>query len=260
MGVVAAGVHHALRLALEGQVVRLLDRQRVHVGAQRHDTAGEAAAQDADDARLRDRVAHLEAEVAQPLGHQVPGALLAVAELGVGVEVAAHGDHGRCDALGRGADRGVGSGGCAAAAARRRARMSRIIGRPPCRPDGYHTRARRAAGHLRGRQLAPLARGQRAELEAADPHAHELEHLVADRGAHAPHLAVLALGEHDLEPGRAWLAARRARDDRAPSGRPRRARAVVERQALAQRAQRLGVGNARDARVVGLRHVLRRAT
>ena len=40
----------------------------------------------------------------------MPGALLAVAELGVGVQVAAHRDHGRCDPLGGGADRGVGSG------------------------------------------------------------------------------------------------------------------------------------------------------
>ena len=125
VGVVAAGVHDALRLAAEGQVVRLVDGERVDVGAQRDDAAGAAAAEDPHDARLRHGVAHLEAEVAQPLGHEVARALLAVAELGVRVQVAAHGHHGRRDPLRRGADLGVGSGGARERRARQRGERER---------------------------------------------------------------------------------------------------------------------------------------
>ena len=110
MSVVAAGVHDALRLAAEGEVVRLLDGQRVDVGAQGDDAPRLPAPEDSHDARLRHGVAHLEAEDAEPLRHEVARALLAVAELGVGVQVTAHGDDGRRDPLGGGADLGVGNG------------------------------------------------------------------------------------------------------------------------------------------------------
>jgi hypothetical protein len=102
--------HHPY-LALERQVVRLLDRQPVEVGAQSHHPTRKASAKDAHHTGLRDRVAHLEAEVPQPLRNEVSGALLPVAELGVRVQVAAHGDHGGRQALGGGADLGVGGGG-----------------------------------------------------------------------------------------------------------------------------------------------------
>ena len=69
-------------------------------------------------------------------------------------------------------------------------------------------------------QLAPLARRQRAEVEPPDAHAHELDDLVADRRAHAPDLPVLALGEDDLEPGRA-LALRAGTRAAPPRGVPR---------------------------------------
>ena len=80
--------------------------------AQRHDTAGLAAAQHADGSGLRDRVAHLDPERAQPLGDEAARLLLAVAELGLLVELPARRDHGRRQALGGGADLGVGRRPC----------------------------------------------------------------------------------------------------------------------------------------------------
>jgi len=50
VAVVAAGVHHAGVLRGEGEAGRLLDRQRVVVGADRDPRAGKAAAQVGDDA------------------------------------------------------------------------------------------------------------------------------------------------------------------------------------------------------------------
>ena len=92
----------------------------------------------------------------------------------------------------------------------------------------------RQAPHLLRPQLPPLARRQLAEVEPPDAHAHELEDLVPDRGAHPPDLTVLALGEDDLEPGRA-LALRPGRGQGPARGtedahlrRPRE-RPVVER-------------------------------
>ncbi len=108
VGVVAAGVHDALHLAAEGQVVRLVDGESVHVGAQRDDAPRAAATENPHDAGLRHGVAHLEAEVAQTLGHEPARALLAVGELGVGVKVAPDGHDGRGDPLRGGADLGVG--------------------------------------------------------------------------------------------------------------------------------------------------------
>jgi hypothetical protein len=102
--VVAAGVHDALHLALEREVVRLLDRQSVDVGPEGDDRSRLPAAEDPDDTRLRHRVAHLEPVGAQPLRDEPARALLAVAELRVGVQSPAHGHHGRRDTLGSGAD------------------------------------------------------------------------------------------------------------------------------------------------------------
>ena len=133
--VVAAGVHDALRLAAEGQVARLVDGESVDVGPQRDDTAGTAAAEDPHDARLRHGVAHLETEGAQPLGHQAARALLAVAQLGVRVQVTAHGHHRRRDPLGRGADLGVGSGGSGSGGEESESQQLHQ-GPPCCHPSG----------------------------------------------------------------------------------------------------------------------------
>ena len=108
VGVVAAGVHDALHPAAEGEVVRLVEGESVHVRAQRDDAPRAAATEDPHDARLRHGVPHLEAQVAQALRHEVARPLLAVPELGVGVKVAPDGHDGRGDPLRRGADLGVG--------------------------------------------------------------------------------------------------------------------------------------------------------
>jgi len=63
-----------------------------------------AALQDPDDAGLRDRLVDLETELPQPVGDQLPGAGLAVAELGMAVEVAPRLHQPRRQRLDRGAD------------------------------------------------------------------------------------------------------------------------------------------------------------
>ena len=109
-----AGAH----LRGEGQAGLLRHRQRVHVGAQRDDGAGQRAAQHAHHAGLRDAGAHLEAERGEPLGHHGGRARLAVAT-----------------ARGAGAGRG---------ASRSRA--------PRCAACGARSRCR---GRPRGRRRAP---------------------------------------------------------------------------------------------------------
>jgi hypothetical protein len=101
VGVVAAGMHDADVLAVpdradlggEGHVGALLHRQAVHVGTQGDHRAREAAVEHADDAGDRHLGPHLvEAERAQVRRDDAGGAELAVAELGVGVEVAPPGE------------------------------------------------------------------------------------------------------------------------------------------------------------------------
>jgi hypothetical protein len=113
MGVVAAGMHHADRFAVPGrahgrgerQIELFGHRQRIHVGAQRDDRAGQPAAQKADHAGVRDAAAHLvEAEMAQMLGDDRRGAVLAVAELRVRMEIAPPRDHLRLERRCRGID------------------------------------------------------------------------------------------------------------------------------------------------------------
>ncbi|MNI24774.1 hypothetical protein D3C73_784040 [compost metagenome] len=94
--VVAAGVHDVHFLALvvaaglggERQTFRLLDRQGVHVGAQGNHRAGLAAFEDADHAGVGDAGMHLEAELAQVVGHQLGGAHLLATQFRVLVDVA----------------------------------------------------------------------------------------------------------------------------------------------------------------------------
>ena len=100
MGVVTAGMHdaghlalpHGLRLGGEGQVDPLLDRQRIHVGAQRHDRAGLAALEHADHAGFADPGRDLVAQGAQVPGRQRRRARLVIGKLGMLMDVAPPGD------------------------------------------------------------------------------------------------------------------------------------------------------------------------
>jgi len=101
MRIVAARMHHAAiqavplgaHLAGEGDVHLLGDRQGVHVRPQRHDRAGAPALQRADHPGVGDLLHDLvEAERAQVIRDDLGGPRLAVAELGVLVEIAAPGD------------------------------------------------------------------------------------------------------------------------------------------------------------------------
>jgi hypothetical protein len=115
VGIVAAGVHHAAAHvvplgphgALERDVDFLGDRQRIHVGAQRHHRTRQATPEHAHHARMRHLLAHLDAEGSQVVGDDLRGAHLAVAELGVLVEVAPPGDDLRLDPVGGRGDRSV---------------------------------------------------------------------------------------------------------------------------------------------------------
>jgi hypothetical protein len=92
VAVVAAGVHAAVVLRAVREVVLLLQRQRVQVGAQADGALAVAAAQHADDAGAGDAGVHLEAPFAQLVGHDLRGAVLLEAEFRVGMDVAAQRD------------------------------------------------------------------------------------------------------------------------------------------------------------------------
>ena len=85
----AAGMHHAGVLAAVRQVVGLLDRQRVHVGAQPDRRLAVAGAQHADHAGAADAAMHLDAPFLQLPRNQLGGAVLLQPEFRVGVDVAA---------------------------------------------------------------------------------------------------------------------------------------------------------------------------
>ena len=101
MAVVAAGVHdanhaaHPRRLDLrgEGQVDLLLDRERIHVGAQRNHAARLAAFENADHAGVAHAGLHFDAELLQVFGHERRSALLMIRELGILMDVPPPGDH-----------------------------------------------------------------------------------------------------------------------------------------------------------------------
>ena len=100
MGVMPAGMHDvdlapqilALGLGSERQSVRLLDRQRIHVGAQRHHGSRLAAPEGRHHTGARDAGLHLEAKPGEVGGDQArrPGFLLA--ELRMLMNVAAPSD------------------------------------------------------------------------------------------------------------------------------------------------------------------------
>ena len=102
VGVVPARVHHARVLRGVGQPGLFPDGQRVHVRAQGHRGAGPGAPDQSHHAVVR----HARLDLVHPhgfelLGHQGGGPLLAVGQLGMGVDVAAPRDHGRRDLLGQ---------------------------------------------------------------------------------------------------------------------------------------------------------------
>ncbi len=106
--VMAASMHLAGHGAGEGLAGHLVDRQRVHVGADREHGARAAAFDQADDTGAGDAGLVLDAEALELAGDDAGGADLLEGELGVGVEVAADLDEAGLDALRGVADHGAG--------------------------------------------------------------------------------------------------------------------------------------------------------
>ena len=91
VAVMAAGVHLAWHRRLVRQVVGLLDRQRVHVGAQRDRLAGRALAptDDPDHAGAADPRYHLvAAEFREPRRHRGRSPVHLIEQLRMGVQIA----------------------------------------------------------------------------------------------------------------------------------------------------------------------------
>src|SRR6266536_2574453 len=105
MRVVTARVHDADFLPvvcrasgrLEWKVDLLRHRQRVHVRTQSDDAPRFSTAQNADYAGMRDRRADLDAELFQTIGDELRRPKLAIAELGMLMDVAAAFDDFRLD-------------------------------------------------------------------------------------------------------------------------------------------------------------------
>jgi hypothetical protein len=103
MIVMAAGVHHpdflpvelGAHRGLEWQVDQLGDRQRVHVGSQRHDRAGLAPTEHAHHSRMSHAGPDIEAEAGQVVRDQLGGSHLSIRELRMLVNVAPPRDHAR---------------------------------------------------------------------------------------------------------------------------------------------------------------------
>ena len=87
--VMAAGVHLAVFGRAVGEIVHLVDRQRVHIGAQPDRRRRIAAPDRADDPGPGEPAMHLAAELGELGRDQVGGALLGEGEFGMGVDVAA---------------------------------------------------------------------------------------------------------------------------------------------------------------------------
>ena len=97
VAVMAAGVHQALRFGSVGQIGRLLDRQRVHVGPQPDDldvalAGGLVALDDADHAGAAETGRHLvAAEFPQPVRHQCRSTVDVVQQFGMFMDIPAPG-------------------------------------------------------------------------------------------------------------------------------------------------------------------------
>ena len=88
VAVMAAAVHLAVMARTVFELVFLLHRQGVHVGAQHDGAVRRALAQHADHAGLGDAGMDLDAPAAQRAGHHLGGAVLFVAQLRMGVQIA----------------------------------------------------------------------------------------------------------------------------------------------------------------------------
>ena len=88
MHVVPAGVHLSRQLRRERQPGLLVDRQRVHVGADADGLAGLRAFDHGDHAGLADAAAELDAQLPEEGGHRLRGLMLLERELGVLVQLA----------------------------------------------------------------------------------------------------------------------------------------------------------------------------
>jgi hypothetical protein len=108
--VVAAGVHDVdlaaeifpFGLGREGQSLRLLHRQGIHVGAQRDHRPGLTAFEDGDDAGVADAGLHLKAEPGEMRGDEAGGPRFLFPEFRVFVDVASPRNYlafDLCDAL-----------------------------------------------------------------------------------------------------------------------------------------------------------------
>jgi hypothetical protein len=100
---------------------------------------------------------------------------------------------------------------------------------------------------LLGRQVAPASRLEAAQGDGADGDADQAHDLVAELGEHAPDLAVLALGQDQLEDGRRALAAHDA-------GAAGAGLALGQPHAFDQLVEHLLRGLAGDDRLVHLLH------
>jgi hypothetical protein len=88
VAVMAAGVHAPLMLRSVGEVVALIDRQRVHVGTQcDRPAAWEGAFERADDPGLRYAALDCDTEGLEELGHLVRSAAFLERGLGMGVQI-----------------------------------------------------------------------------------------------------------------------------------------------------------------------------
>ena len=93
MAVVAACVHLAGHRARIRQAGGLVNRQRVHVGAQAQLAGAVAELELADHARLTEPAMHRVAPLLQAFGNQVAGREFLVGQLGLRVDAAAQRDH-----------------------------------------------------------------------------------------------------------------------------------------------------------------------
>ena len=92
VSVMATGVHHALVGRAVGEIVHLLDRQRVHIGTQPDGGLCVAAPDRADDPGPGEPAMDLAAVFGELRRDEVRGALFGEGELGMRVDVAADGN------------------------------------------------------------------------------------------------------------------------------------------------------------------------
>ncbi len=112
VSVVAAGVHHAFRLRAMRELIRFVQRQRVHVCAQADARAG-AVCERPDDSSSRQPFVHLQTKRAQPVGDECRCAVLVKRQLRMRVQIPAPSD----ELVTTGFDLRNGSQACALAAA-----------------------------------------------------------------------------------------------------------------------------------------------